>query len=437
MPLLCLPQVDLPRPDRSIPGYFGVSVDVDRDVAVVGADRYYFDSDLLHQFVGAVFVFRRTGATWSEEAVLRSSGAAHLGSFGAAVAIEGDTVVVGAPAEGAAYVFSRVAGVWVEAQRLTGVTGLGTAVAISGETAVIGAAEDGSAGSGRSGSVRIFTPSGSGWIEAEALFASDGSAGDGLGASVAISGDTIVVGAPGDDADHVDQGSTYVFARAGGRWSEQAHIVATDGAFEESGGARVALSGDNLLIGSARSTRRFVRDGIDWSDRGTLPPRAAGLAIEGDIAVVGTGSGDAYVYEVGAWTEEARYDTDLMVGGEYGRAVAISGDTVIVGANAHAYVFRCTTVAGPDAGSAPDVGASLDAGTVAADAGMLDAARSGLDVGESDVGGDARPADDAAVTSPSPTAACACRASSSDPGLPVAAVVLGASIVGRRRRRRR
>src|SRR5262249_54878111 len=148
--------------------------------------------------------------------------------FGLSVAISGDTVVVGAPdddiganfGQGSAYVFTRSGAVWTLQQKLTSNDGeafdlFGFAVALSGDTLVVGAELDnigGNVGNLGQGSAYVFARSGTVWTERQKLIADDGEAVDSLGYAVAISGNTVVVGAPLDDIDaNRDQGSAYVF----------------------------------------------------------------------------------------------------------------------------------------------------------------------------------------------------------------------------------
>src|SRR5262249_27117591 len=153
---------------------------------------------------------------------------------------------------------------WTQQKKLTAADGaaggqLGTSVAISGDTVAVGA-EGGDIGANRNqGSayvfVRSFIGSGADWTQQKKLTAADGAAGDQLGASVAISGDTVVVGAPlSDIGANADQGSAYVFIRSfigsGADWTQQKKLTAADGAAGDFFGISVALSGDTLAVGA-------------------------------------------------------------------------------------------------------------------------------------------------------------------------------------------
>jgi hypothetical protein len=151
--------------------------------------------------------------------------------FANSVAIDGDTIVVGASPVGAVYVFVRAGGGWSLQQKLKeAVVGFGISVSISGDTLVGAAAGEDSS----TGAVYVFVRAGGVWSQQQRLIASDRVEGDNFGVSVGISSDTVVVGARFHQAGpHPQQGSAYVFARAGGMWSEQQHLTASDGGVAE------------------------------------------------------------------------------------------------------------------------------------------------------------------------------------------------------------
>ena len=177
------------------------------------------------------------------------------GAFlGESVAVDGDTMVVGARLEelpgktsaGAVYVYSRNDNgtpadtsddFWLEQAKLTASDAMafdefGFSVSISGETVVVGSRFDDAAGS-VSGSAYIFTRGAGGWSQQAKLIPSDAVAGDFLGTSVAISGETVVVGSIGDDDAGSESGSAYIFTRSGSSWSEQAKLTANDAAADD------------------------------------------------------------------------------------------------------------------------------------------------------------------------------------------------------------
>ena len=212
--------------------------------------------------------------------------------FGHSTAMSGDTIVVGAPGKtnpfygyfgfGAAYVFVRDGGGWVEQAKLIADDAItlgggffGYSVAISGDTIVLGAMRDDDSGHD-AGAAYVFVRSGTTWSQQAKLKASDGDADDEFGISVAVDGETIVVGAHEDDDAGSDSGSAYVFVRTGTTWSEQVKLVASDASSPSHFGIAVAVSGDTALIGAKfdaaffGSSYVFVRSGTMWSEQSKL-----------------------------------------------------------------------------------------------------------------------------------------------------------------------
>ena len=176
--------------------------------------------------------------------------------FGCSVAVSGDTAVVGAwqdnvgstSFQGSAYIFVRSGTVWSQQAKLTAADGaaddrFGSSVAISGNTVVVGAPFDDDGATPDEGSAYVFVRSGTTWTQQQQLTADDGAADDRFGSSVAIAGDTAVVGAPYDDAAGPDQGSTCIFTRSDTTWSQQARLTAADGAADDRFGSSVASRG--------------------------------------------------------------------------------------------------------------------------------------------------------------------------------------------------
>ncbi|MFV1991644.1 MAG: FG-GAP repeat protein, partial [Acidimicrobiales bacterium] len=204
-----------------------------------------------------------SGTVTPEQAKLVASDAAKFDYFGASVSISGDTLVVGAridgdagPKSGSVYVFIRSGTTWTQQAKLTAndaVAGdqFGQSVAISGNTLVVGAHLADDKGSA-SGSAYVFVRSGSTWIQRAELSGSDTTANDRFGVDVAISGKTIVVGADGDDDAGSWSGSAYVFTRKGKNWSQQAKVKAKDAAAYDYFASSVAISGDSIVIGANR-----------------------------------------------------------------------------------------------------------------------------------------------------------------------------------------
>jgi uncharacterized repeat protein (TIGR01451 family) len=234
--------------------YFGGSVAISGDTAIVGA---YGDNS--NQ--GSAYIFVHSGGVWSQRAKLTASDGAAFDYFGYSVAISGDTAIVGAYGDnsnqGSAYIFVKPGGGWAtgnQTAKLTASDGVGGdvfgwSVAISGDTAIVGAYNDDSS----RGSAYVFVKPGGGWVtgnQTAKLTASDGVVPDQFGYSVTLSGDTAVVGARSDNSN---QGSAYVFVKPGGGWAtgtETAKLTASDGAGSDNFGSSVAISGDTAVVGA-------------------------------------------------------------------------------------------------------------------------------------------------------------------------------------------
>jgi hypothetical protein len=180
------------------------------------------------------------------------------------VALSGDTALIGAAFDddagldsGSAYAFVRSGGVWTEQQKLKASDAtidilFGSSVALSGDTALIGAKFDTVAGAIASGSAYVFVQSGGVWTEQQKLTASDGAAYDLFGESVALSGDTALIGAPSPSSfvGASGPGTAYVFVRSGGVWNEQQKLAPSDNEASDEFGSSVGVSGDVVVVGA-------------------------------------------------------------------------------------------------------------------------------------------------------------------------------------------
>ncbi len=332
---------------------FGTSVAISGDTVVVGA--VWEDSDGSSEDneaadgAGAAYVFVRSGTAWSQQGYLKASNAGEGDEFGISVAISGDTVVVGANREdsdatggdnngathaGAAYVFVRSGTDWTPQGRLKATNAeeydlFGTSVAISGETLVVGAyVEDGDGSDEENnsalgaGAAYVFVRSESAWTQQAYLKASIPEAGDQFGYSVAISGDTLVVGASGEDGDGSDEennsalgaGAAYVFVRSGSAWSQQDYLKASNAEADDLFGYSVAISGETVVVGAL---------GEDGNGSG-----------EADDSAEDAGAAYVFVRSGSAWTlQDYLKASNAEAGDNFGYSVAISGETVVVGAH--------------------------------------------------------------------------------------------------------
>ena len=332
--------------DGALGDIFGDTVAASGSTIVVGARG---DDNVQ----GAAYVFERHGGSWVETQKLTASDGAAGDQFSDSVAFSGSTIVVGAPikniggnfAQGAAYVFERHGGSWVETQKLTASDGLvfdffGKSVAVSGSTIVVGA--DGA---------YIFNRQGGSWVETQKLTASD--AGDNFGLSVAVSGSTIVVGESFDNIEsNINQGSAHVFEHQGRSWVETQKLTASDGAESDHFGDSVAISGSTIVVGASfdsiggnlfqGAAYVFDRQGGSWvetqkltaSDGAEADLFGISVAFSGSTIVVGA-QGSAYVFNRhgGSWVETQRLTaSDGTAIDNFGPPVAVSGSTVVVGA---------------------------------------------------------------------------------------------------------
>ena len=245
--------------DGAAGDFFGLSVSIDGDYAIVGA---HLDDDNASAS-GSAYIFRRFGTSWLEEAKLTASDGAVNDLFGRSVSLSGDRAIVGARGDddngsssGSAYIFRRVGTVWTQEAKLTASDGqagdrFGFSVSVDGDRAIVGADGDDDNGS-NSGSAYIFRRFGTSWLEEAKLTASDGAAFDRFGFSVSLSGDRAIVGARVDDDNGSASGSAYIFRRFGTSWLEEAKLTASDGAAFDQFGFSVSLSGDQAIVGAFR-----------------------------------------------------------------------------------------------------------------------------------------------------------------------------------------
>ena len=260
-------QQKLEASDAAAQDLFGRSVAISGEMAVVGAPT---DDGTAGENQGSAYYFVRSGAVWSEQQKLEASDAAADEFFGE-VAISGETVVVGAHGDdsaagfdqGSAYVFVRSGGVWSEQQKLeasdaAALDSFGTSVAISGETIVVGAPSDDGAIAENEGSAYVFVRSGGVWSEQQKLEASDPVYFNFFGFSVAISGETVVVGAQDGGSQGTFQGSAHLFVRIDGVWSEQQILKPSDADQGEVFGHSVAMSAETLVVGAPGESGAYV-----------------------------------------------------------------------------------------------------------------------------------------------------------------------------------
>jgi nucleoside-specific outer membrane channel protein Tsx len=200
------------------------------------------------------------------------------------------------------------------------------------------------------------------WTQQTELTASDGKTNDGFGTSVAVSGPLAVIGSPSHTVgSHAFQGSAYVFVQSGTTWSQQAELISSDGAANDSFGNGVSVDGGTAVIGafghssSQGSAYVFVQSGTTWSQQAELTASdgAAGdsfgvaVSVSGGTALIGayekafgsnTKQGAAYVFVQSgtSWTQQAELTaSDGAKSDSFGNSVSVSGGTALVGAYVH------------------------------------------------------------------------------------------------------
>ena len=309
---LATQQAKIQAADKQLNDLFGWSVSISGDTVVVGA--YYEDTTAAD--AGAAYIFTRSGTTWTQQQKIQASNVGAGDLFGGSVSISGDTVVVGARLEdtggsnaGSAYIFTRSGTTWTQQQKIQASDieagdFFGYSVSISGDTVVVGAFGEDTGASG-AGAAYIFTRSGTTWTQQAKIQASDLQVSDQFGMSVGIYGDTVVVGAGAEDTGGNEAGAAYIFTRSGTTWTQQQKIQSSDAEGGDYFGYSVSISGDTAVVG-ARS-----------EDTG------------------GSNAGAAYVFTRSGttWTQQQKIQaSDIEANDEFGTSVSISGDTVIVGA---------------------------------------------------------------------------------------------------------
>ncbi|WP_341939687.1 thrombospondin type 3 repeat-containing protein [Marinimicrobium sp. C2-29] len=371
--------------DGAANDFFGVSISVDGNTALIGARS----DDENGSNSGSAYVFTRDASgAWSQQAKLLAADGAADDFFGWSVSVDGGTALIGALRDdtGSVYVFTRDAsGAWTQKAKLLAIDGalgdsFGVSVSVDGDTALIGASLDDDKGFS-SGSAYVFTRDASGnWSQQAKLLAADGAAYEWFGWSVSVDGDTALIGARLNNFSGNGPGSAYVFTRdASGNWSQQAKLLAADGAAEDRFGWSVSVDGDSALIGVPRddddgrqsgSAYVYTRDASGaWSQQAKLLAADGAaddrfgwsVSVDGDSALIATPfdadngfrSGSAYVFTrdaSGAWTQQAKLlATDRALNDRFGVSVSVDGDTALIGAfldddngtdSGSAYVFQ-------------------------------------------------------------------------------------------------
>lgn len=358
---------------------------------------------------GAVWLFRDQGLGWAEVAILTPNGTVANAQCGAAVAVSGPRVLVGcptdatiAPGAGSARIFEEQAGVWTEAALLGAsdhatAAQFGAAVALDGDTALVGAPAASSTGVAYASAFIGGT-----WVEQARLVPLAATAGARVGAAVAVRGDTALVGAPNDSSN---TGAAVVFQRAAVTWSERARLTPNPLPASALLGSSVALQDNRAVAGSpgiaglvagSGSAQVFELITGEWRPTASLYGGVTNgligqaIALDGDIVVVGaptdrtggttTGSAAVFALNADGWSDaQVLRASDASAGARFGSGVALTGRTAAIGApgvgDGDAYLFDLKTTpqidlsaAAPGLDVALTLGASWVGPVTAADA---------------------------------------------------------------------
>ena len=374
---------------------FSVALSADGSTLVVGAP--FEDSaatgingdpiDNSAPDAGAVYVFTRSGTTWTRQAYIKASNTDANDNFGNRVAVsaDGSTLAVGAPFEasnatgvngnqannsanvnGATYVFTRSGATWsqqayVKASNFAGLFGDSVALAADGSTLAVGASLENSAATGingnqsdlsaaSSGAAYLFTRSGTTWSQQAYIKASNTGANDRFGTAVALSssGSTLAVGAFGEasaatgingnqaDNSAAGAGAAYVFTRSGTTWSQQAYVKASNTGANDSFGTAMALSGDGSILAV-----------------GSLAESSAATGIGGNQADNSAASaGAVYVFARSgtAWSQRSYVKaSNTGTNDFFGKSVALLGDASMLAVGAQAEASAATGIGGNQA----------------------------------------------------------------------------------------
>jgi hypothetical protein len=297
-------------PDDTAASEFGYRVLVRGDFALVTADQSSPNGNTAQ---GSAYVFASSGGVWSQTQILLADDGVTFDNFGSAIALDGDTLVIGAHgatvgsnmAQGAAYIFTNDGGTWTQSGKVTaddgaGFDNFGMSAAMVGDTLFVGASNAQVGSNFGQGAVYAYHYDGSQWTQTQKLTADDGANGDSFGISMAFDGTTLLVGAFFSGGT----GAVYAFTNDGSGWTQQQRIVADDLSFGDDFGNAITMNAGRALIGADVQT------------------------VDGD-----TSRGAAYLFDLvgGTWVQDHKFvSSDGTTDDFFGLAVGLDGDTALV-----------------------------------------------------------------------------------------------------------
>ncbi len=315
---------------------FGSSVAISGDTVMVGSNNPAAGSNS-----GSVYIYREQGGNWAEAAKIIGQDTVSGDRFGTSIAMDGGMAVIGARAHGAtggaAYIWQETGGLWQEIGKVWNFDGasgdeFGASVAIDNSTVVVGAPFDDFAGND-AGAAYVFRSIGGLWQQVARLTPTDAGAGDRFGGSVSISGDAIIVGA---DFQTDASGAAYIFREDNGFWTQEAKLTADAPAPFTLFGRRVSIDGDHAVVAASSldggTVFHFQRINGTWelqssfrnSDAGSGDRFGLGLSLQGTTALVG-----APLHDQPANNAGAAYVVDLEGGTGPSCPPDLNGDGVV------------------------------------------------------------------------------------------------------------
>lgn len=340
----------------------GSSLATDGDVLASGGPLH--DDDL-----GAVWVYRRVGSSWTQEAMLTASDGEAGDRFGTSVDVDGDVLVVGALNDddlgnqsGAAYVFRWNGTIWEEEEKLLADDGVGsdkfgTHVGIGGDAIIVGSPGDDDAGS-FTGSAYVFRWDGVSWLQEQKLVPSDASSGDSLPSAISVSYPIVFLGASATDEFGNGSGSVYVYRYDGQSWVEEQELLPSTGDEFDNFGRSLDVNGDHAVIGApgdngSGSAYIFRNTGTTWVEVQTVAPAdvetgdhfGMSTAIDWPFVVVGAseddipagnvaGSAHLYRFFAGSWQHQYMMTaSDAGLQDHFGQTAAINAGELLIGAS--------------------------------------------------------------------------------------------------------
>ena len=356
--------------------WFGASVAISGDVAVVGAIRE--DGKGINSDSGAVYVFRKIGESWVQEAKVIGRDTREKHNFGHTVKTNGEIFAVGVPkggstGNGAVYIFRLQDGVWRQhGAALIAQSGssFGQSISLGNQMIIVGSPRDDNdewekqTKRGGTGAVYIFRERNGQWIRNARLLPNDAMEGDSFGYAVAVNDNTVVVGSISHSAGGALSGAAYIYIKQGGKWLKLAKLIDPVSSSENEFGYSVAITENTVVVGSRQDDRRGINTGsvyvyasltddkgkIRWDKQSVLTADDAAMgaqfghavAVDKDTILVGaygmddTGidSGAVYLFArtSGVWKQQAKI-SGQGTGDLFGYSVAIDEDIVVVGAH--------------------------------------------------------------------------------------------------------